>query len=183
MRILLSRPLLTAALIAACLHASPCAAQQRAYAWEAPPAEDAQWEQRRESYRGGPIRPGGELERSANPLFGAGITVFALSFAFSFAGLAEDRGYAIIPLVGPWLAATDALGGAPSNDLAPFMVIDGIAQAAGLVMLVIGALTPEEHVIYDAPVGAPPRYDQARLHLRFGAPGAELGASLVLEAL
>ena len=77
MRTLLSRPHLTAALIAACLHASPCAAQQRAYAWEAPPAEDAQWEQRRESYRGGPIRPGGQLERSANPLFGAGITVHA----------------------------------------------------------------------------------------------------------
>lgn len=75
-----------------------------------------------------------------------------------FAGWSIDRGYqpewdafrawGLLPLAGPWiqLAIKPDTGGRDGWD--PYLVIDGILQAGGLTMLILGLAIQERHEVY-----------------------------------
>lgn len=142
--------------------------------------DDVQWEERIEGYRGGPIRPGTQLGWSINGLTWAGVATFLGGYLLALPGIG-GREYGAIPIVGPWLAAAGALGGQEwETGSSVFMVLAGVAQAAGIVLAIVGLALPSYFVVYDAPVGSPSPY--ARLSVVPAAPGTDVGAALVLEA-
>lgn len=71
-----------------------------------------------------------------------------------YSGVSSDwLGFAYIPLLGPWLQLTtyDDIGRAVDRGDGLFSILDGTAQAVGLVMLVLGLTIREE---WDEPVYA-----------------------------
>jgi hypothetical protein len=148
------------------------------------PRDDVQWEVRRLPYDGGPIRPGAQLQGSANgALIGAGAGVFLLSYAVGLIALDARGPEVAIPVVGPWLGAFGALSNTAWQDLfSPMLIVTGITQLAGLAMLVAGLLTPHYHLVYDAPAGERSPFEVSRVDLLPGAAGAELGLTLRVEA-
>lgn len=181
------------ALLASLAAAAPARAQGSQGSQGSPPGygpppraarDDVEWEERRVSYGGGPIRPGGQLEGSTSGFVWLGVGGFAGGFVLStLIGVANDRSYAAIPLVGPWMAVGNAFGDRepwPSGAIAA-TVIGGLLQPAGIAFFIGGLLSPNLYVVYDAPVGRPSPFEAARLRWAPGAPGAEVGVSLALE--
>lgn len=77
-----------------------------------------------------------------------------------FAGWSIDRGYqagwesfrglGLIPVAGPWIQLATKPTGFSEDGWAPYLVLDGLLQTAGLVMLVLGATIQTEHTVYAA---------------------------------
>lgn len=148
--------------------------------------DDWQWEVRRTPYRGGPVRPGAQLDSSPGVLAWLGIVASAVSYGVAaLVGIASGREYAAIPLAGAWLAGFGALGG-PQWDpgTSVVTVVAGAVQTAGALFLLIGLCAPDLYLVYDAPIGAPSPFEQtARLRIVPSAPGTDVGISVVMEAL
>lgn len=150
----------------------------------AAPDVDLAWETRRVPYLGGPIRPGAQLDARHGPLVGWGAAALVVGYVLNLAVLydvpndqyGDRRPYALIPLVGSWFAATNAFGGDLWSDgLTGLMIVNGVLQAGGLLFLVIGLMTPEQELVFDAPVGQPSPFDSYQVSLVPSAPGADIG--------
>jgi len=151
-------------------------------AWAEPVRDDVQWEQRRERYDGGPIRPGWQLHGTISPKVWIGVGSFVAGYIVG--GVAARQGVGWIPFAGPWVAIAsppeeDENEGGYSGVNYALLVIGGLAQLAGTGIAIWGILDPNLYVIYDAPVGSPPL--QARLQP--GASGSDLGLSFSLRWL
>ena len=59
----------------------------------------------------------------------------------------------LVPVAGPWLALTESF---TASQLAPFLVVDGLVQAAGLSLLIGGLVTGRTVLVRQEPV---PGYD------------------------
>lgn len=81
-----------------------------------------------------------------------------------FAGYSLDLGFqdqwatfratGFIPLAGPWVQLAVKPNGTGSDGWGPYLVVDGVLQAAGLTMLILGLVLQEEHTVVaraDAP--------------------------------
>jgi len=75
-----------------------------------------------------------------------------------FAGYSLDSGYqpewesfryvGLIPLAGPWIQLAIKPGTLSDDSWGPYLIIDGILQAGGLIMLICGASITETVTIY-----------------------------------
>jgi hypothetical protein len=88
-------------------------------------------------------------EREIRGLWIAGLALWAATWIadWTVTGLAEERedlrNVAFVPIVGPWIQL--AMGqGAGSSGGETLLIADGIAQAAGAVMILVGALVKRE---------------------------------------
>jgi hypothetical protein len=129
--------------------------------------DDVAWEERKEPYDGGVLRPGMQLEGHVNWVTFGGVAGFVIGWAFGFYLVSEHGAVAVIPFAGGLLA-----------EVAPLTVIGAILQPLGVAAFIYGLATPRMYVVYDAPVGSP-SISTARVDFTPGAPGADLGASLV----
>ena len=75
-----------------------------------------------------------------------------------FAGWSIDSGFngrwdtfrsvGLVPVAGPWIQLAIKPTGFSDDGWAPYLVLDGVLQAAGLVMLVLGASIQNETTVY-----------------------------------
>ncbi len=75
-----------------------------------------------------------------------------------FAGYSLDSGYQIaweafrymglVPLAGPWIQLAIKPSGLSDDGWGPYLIIDGLLQAAGLTMLILGATITETVTVY-----------------------------------
>ncbi len=125
-------------------------AQPRAQLTYTPPPQpawqgstDVAWEQRREPYAGGPLRPGMQLEEQINSFSWIGLAAFAAGWALGFTVFDQDS-KALIPFAGGLL-----------TEVSYITVIGAVLQAGGVIASAYGFLSPRVYVVYDAPVGSP----------------------------
>ncbi|MEC7523056.1 MAG: hypothetical protein VYE22_24475 [Myxococcota bacterium] len=176
------------AAMVACAPTSRASAQveiQASATVEAMPAaggrDDVQWEERRDRYFGGPVRPGAQVDGSISPFVWMGVGGFAGGYVLTLL-YAGGQEIAAVPIVGPWLAIANVSGGQPLEGTGTaLMVIGGLLQPAGIVFGVYGLLNPDLFLVYDAPVGQASPFETAAVRLLPGAPGADLGATVQLE--
>ncbi|MGE0789659.1 MAG: hypothetical protein AB7S26_28560 [Sandaracinaceae bacterium] len=143
--------------------------------------DDVQWESRTIPYDGGPVRPGAELDGSLNPLSWIGGIGFLAGYGVLIYP-ATARPEALIPLAGPWMALSDQVtwNGFSTVDRI-LCVLGGVLQPAGIVMSIIGLLSPNLRLVFTAPVGGPSAYDSASISFEPSAPSADAGASIVVR--
>lgn len=135
-------------------------------------------------YAGGPIPPGAQLRPQSNRglLVGGGI-VFGVTYGISLiaGALCIDfrcpNGWTLlVPIVGPVVAGASAYGASVATEIM-LGVFDGVAQAAGLTMLIIGAVSHRQELVMSAE-HRPRRPSGLQWALIPSAPGAHLGLSL-----
>lgn len=125
------------------------------------------WRTRVVPYEGGPIPPGGVLSSRANvalmatggALLGAGYIAAVLGWFASinctgWLACSSASAWLFVPLAGPWAALSDPRHSTLGNVL---IVADGIVQAAGLTMLIVGAAVRRPVIEYRYVVGRAPR--------------------------
>ena len=115
---------------------------------------------------GRPFPEGYRLQTSMNkPLLIAGIAVGGAGYVFGVAGamdhgFEDNSGYLLVPLAGPWLmlaagpdpakpCSEDAPEGCADGGISyrvPAVVLDGVVQALGAV-LIVGGLTTTRHYL------------------------------------
>ncbi len=142
--------------------------------------QDMAWEERREPYPGY-LRPGAQLDQRVNALWLLGAGAFVLACAvvpLSILPPSANRNYGYVPFVGPWLAIAGIQGetaSLPTENMVGLGVA-GALQTLGVLLAIWAFLTPNESIVFDAPVGMPSPF---QISLLPGAPGAEVGLSLV----
>jgi hypothetical protein len=138
-------------------------------------------------YNGGPVPPGAVVETrrmmslviGGGVLFGVGYLVSVLDAtgngSITCATSSCGASWLYVPIVGPWVAL--GYSGHPTADDV-FIVLDGVAQAVGVVGFVVGMLNSRQVLVFN---------DMARRDLRRprwmltpGAPGAPAGATFSL---
>jgi hypothetical protein len=89
-----------------------------------------------------------------------GVTYIVNGLVSAFAGLdvsptvaeaeawSQFRGYAWIPVAGPWVQLAVKPTGFNEDSWAGWLIADGILQAGGLTMLIIGIAVPVETTVY-----------------------------------
>lgn len=143
--------------------------------------DDAEWEERRDRYFGGPVRPGAQVDGSVSPFTWMGLGGFAGGYILSLI-YSGGQAVAAVPFAGPWLAIGNVSGGQPLEGTGvALMVISGLLQPAGVAAGIYGLLNPDLFLVYDAPVGAPTPFQTASVRILPGAPGADLGVALHVE--
>lgn len=137
-------------------------------------------------YNGGPIPPGAQLRsRGSRGLVVGGAVMFGVSYGISLIAGSYcisytygcPNGWAMfVPVVGLFIAGASATGyGAPTA--LSLGIIDGLLQAGGLTMLIVGALSNrQELVMYGEE--SPRRPSRPQWAVMPSAPGANLGLSL-----
>lgn len=171
------------AILVAALGVAVCptyaSAQKYAPNAESATTDDVDWETRSIPYDGGPIRPGAEIEGSISAWTWVGGSALLGGWAISATG-ATPRTYSIIPFAGPWIAAFATENDDWSDSQTVFMIVSGVLQPAGLIVLMYALFNPSLSLVYDAPIGAPSPHE-TRLSLLPGASGADFGATLSIR--
>jgi hypothetical protein len=132
-------------------------------------------------YDGGAVPPGARVvTRARSGFIAGGASLFgsawALSLIFGTAGLGssrdDGRAWLALPVLGP-LIAGGAMGGTSSQGWT-VLILDTVAQGAGLAMLIYGALNPARYLVYDGqrPTASRVQWTVAPGHA--GGPGATL---------
>jgi hypothetical protein len=120
-----------------------------------------------------PQPPPPETRTETRPILGlviTGVAMLAVSWIIHGAIISPFAGYSlasgfqdswsvfrasgIIPLAGPWVQLAVKPDGLGSDGWGPYLVVDGVLQAAGLTMLIVGLAVQEEHTVVargDAP--------------------------------
>jgi hypothetical protein len=95
-------------------------------------------------------------ERELRGLWITGLALWGVAWVMDWAvtGLSQEpgdlRGVAFVPVVGPWVQLAMGQGSA-SSEGETLLIADGIAQAAGLAMIVLGAVLKREVRVRERP--------------------------------
>ncbi|HJL20540.1 MAG TPA: EB domain-containing protein [Sandaracinaceae bacterium LLY-WYZ-13_1] len=140
-----------------------CVQQQQGYQQQPPPGYQQQGYPQQQGYQQQSYQqqqPRTETRRMIG-LIVAGAVALAAGWAANilvsaFAGVGSStvddwdafRGYSFIPVVGPWVQLATKPTGFSADSWAGWLVADGIVQAAGLAMLIVGIAVPVETTVY-----------------------------------